>query len=96
MCLSKHCSKRASFRPCPVALFVDELGQALSQVIQVVDLDIQDVNDPLNLTLCPIPLLQRGSQSLLGSLHPLLKFCIPCLQILEGPQGDRGLRINSR
>lgn len=71
-------------------LFVDELGQALSQVVQVVDLDVQDLDHPPHLALRLLPLLLAGGQGFLSALDPLFELGVPRLQLLQKNIGRIG------
>lgn len=64
-------------------LFVDEFCQALSQVIQVADFDVQHLDDMLDLDLCLFPLLPARGQRLFSTLNPILQLYISSLQILQ-------------
>lgn len=64
-------------------LFVDELSQTLSQVVQVIDLDVQDLDHPPHLFVCLLPLLLAGGQGSLSALDPLLQLSVLRLQLLQ-------------
>lgn len=55
-----------------LGLFVDEFCQALSQLIQVADFDVQNVDDTFDLDLCLILLLPAGGQCLFCTLDSIL------------------------
>lgn len=64
-------------------LFVDELRQALSQVVQVADFDVQNVDDTPDLDLRLLLLLPAGGQCLFSTLDPILQLSVSSLHILQ-------------
>lgn len=74
--------------PCPTAHFDrwlvgDELGQALSQLAQVANLDVQDLDDAPHLHLRLRLLLLAGGQCLLSALDLTLQLGVSSLHILR-------------
>lgn len=63
-------------------LFIDEFCQVLSQVVQVADFDVQNLNDVSDLNLRLHLLLLIGGQHLLRALNPFLQLRVSSLQIL--------------
>lgn len=61
----------------------DELGQALSQVTQVADLDVQDLDDAPHLHFRLRMLLLAGGQRLLSTLDLALQLRVSSLHILR-------------
>lgn len=64
-------------------LFVDDFRQALSQVVQVADFDVQNVDDASDLDLRLALLLPAGRQRLFSTLDPFLQVVVLSLQILQ-------------
>lgn len=52
-------------RQSTLVLFTDELEEALAQVVQVKDLDVQDLDGPLDLSVHAVALVQGVTQVLL-------------------------------
>lgn len=75
----RACGSPTRFDCCLVG---DELGQALSQVTQVADLDVQDLDDAPHLHLRLRLLLLAGGQRLLGALDLTLQLRVSSLHIL--------------
>lgn len=73
------CVSPAHFDCCLVG---DELGQAPSQVTQVADLDVQDLDDAPHLHFRVRLLLLAGGQRLLGALDLTLQLRVSALHIL--------------
>lgn len=67
-------------------LFVDELCQALSQVVQVADFDVQNLDDTSDLAFRLLLLFTAGSQRLFSALNLILQLGVSSLHILPTNQ----------
>lgn len=72
-CSRSHLHLSSSSISQKTALLLEQFDEALSQVIEVKELDVEDLDDPLDLVLGAVSILQRGSQTLLSTLHPSLQ-----------------------
>lgn len=67
-------------------LFIDEFGQALSQVVQVADFDVQDLDDTSDLDLRLLLVFAAGGQCLFSTLNLILQLGVSSLHILQTHQ----------
>lgn len=67
----------------PLWLFVNELRQVLSQVVQVADFDVQNLDDTSDLDLRLLLLLPAGGQRLFSTLDTILQLGVSSLHILR-------------
>lgn len=78
-----HLSSSSFSQKTALALLLQQFDEALPQVVEVKQFEVEDLDSPLDLIVSAVSILQCGGQALLGVLHPPLQVHVTPLQLLN-------------